>query len=153
VLPPTAIRCLYKKDQQIEAVQPFFKMVERLDALLGRGKNDDGLIEAVLPAFLRLIVHYSLALKHPAYEEEAEIRLVSLTTNDASQTAVRFREGQLGLTPFIAIPMSKGDERIPIREVITGPKQSNGAVAGTRLYLSSKFHRDAIVRRSNTPFR
>ena len=152
--PPAALRCIYDRKKQLDAVRPFRELLVKLDVMMADRHHDaEHLLQAAIPALLRLAVHYSIVLKHPAYEEEKEVRLIALAREESAAGCVRFRESSHGLAPYVVIPLVKGDKKVPIKEVVTGPKQSHGAVAGTRLYLASNFYADFQVRPSATPFR
>ena len=63
------------------------------------------------------------SLKHPAFSEEAEVRLQFYFEKDADE--ICFRDSTMGVTPYIRMPLNKSetDSISVIREVMVGPQK------------------------------
>ncbi|MBT4863996.1 MAG: DUF2971 domain-containing protein [Planctomycetaceae bacterium] len=79
---------------------------------------------------IRIAVH----LKHPGFHEEQERRLIYAkkmnTSNDeAAPNLVRTRASSSGLIRFLPLSIRDGAGRVPIEEIIIGPKAESGQAA------------------------
>jgi hypothetical protein len=61
--------------------------------------------------------------KNPAFSEEKEWRIVLLGpgSKKGSGLSVRFRNGPLGLTPYLQFPLRLSSGSSPLRRVVVGP--------------------------------
>jgi hypothetical protein len=148
--PLSAVRCIYNKKQQAKALDPFVDMFRKLDKCLASSSRPHGeTVKAVARHFLRLAVYYEVVLKHPAYDEEAEVRVVCLGVKD---TVVSFRDPPGPPVPYVTIRFQIPTDPMPLVDVVTGPRQPFG-VAGAKLFLKSREVVTTTVSQSNTPFR
>lgn len=96
------------------------------------------------------------ALKHPAFEDEAEIRL-TYRRAVGEKVDVRFREGPLGPTPYLVLPLSDEGEELeanPLREIVVGPTPHPAEAAeGVRRLLAAHGLQHVTVRTSCVPLR
>jgi hypothetical protein len=58
-------------------------------------------------------------MKDAAFQEEAEWRLVSTRTTDAS--SLRFRPARLALTPYHEFSLCENGQRLQVRAIVAGP--------------------------------
>jgi hypothetical protein len=96
--------------------------------------------------------------KHPAFNEEAEVRIhASRTFSDGKPPAdVKFRETALGITPYVAIPICPpGTDTISVvREVIIGPQSHQREVQrAIGQFFAASGLTDVEVRLSRVPLR
>jgi len=93
--------------------------------------------------------------KHPAFWEEDEVRLLVSYVKDVSDSRViRFRDGQLGKTPYLEIPLDLKGENAPLKKIVVGPSPNQDQFF-TRLciQLEKKQIRGVEVVRSVIPYR
>ncbi len=89
------------------------------------------------------------SIKHPAFSEEREWRLIIADTGAAGPA--RFRLGPLGLVPYVEVPI---DLSVALREVIVGPSPypELHKLAVTRLLSNAGLH-NVPLRLSDVPYR
>ena len=110
------VRCVYDRSVQIELIDDL--LAGTLSILKG--------VESVLPnsplltQFSSKLVRLASAIKHPAFSEEAEWRLVSEQV-PLWDSRVLFREGRSILLPYISLMVSKSDETLKLSEILIGP--------------------------------
>jgi len=101
--------------------------------------DDTGEDEMVASYFaVSCVVAAAAFLKHEAFAEEAEVRLLAVC--DLMNPAVGFRAGRLGLTPFIEVEAKYADNTQPVSilsSVRLGPLtgDSEAAMSGLRMAL------------------
>lgn len=119
--------------------------------------------QALVP-FLASAVAY---LKHPAFEEEREVRSV-FAVDDLKPTPVQFRASRLGVTPYVscAVGGEPRDEnrglalttasktRLPVTEVMIGPTADREAARrGVMAILEARGYKAVEVSWSDSPYR
>lgn len=106
-----------------------------------------------------------LELKHPAFKDEREARMI-LEVNPRWKFTHHY-EGRFGVTPFIELSAATDENqhypndryltkagRLPIRSVQIGPTPLGDEVIGaTREFLELNGYPDVYVSRSTIPFR
>lgn len=96
------------------------------------------------------------ALKHPAFRDEGEIRL-TFRRSSTEEGGVKFREGPLGPTPYLVLPLpghGEAPEASSLRKVVMGPTPHPAeAEAGVRHLLAVSGLAHVAVRRSKVPLR
>lgn len=111
--------------------------------------------ESVATAFCMRAVQFAPALKDPAFQEEAEVRLQVF--REASPAAnIAFRDSVMGVTPYIEPPISMpGDEKSSaIREVLVGPQRHSAeAIIAVKQLLACNELLDVKVKKSSVPLR
>jgi hypothetical protein len=91
-------------------------------------------------------------LKHPAFQEEAEVRLHVF--RQRSYQATHFRISAMGLTPYVPISICEPDKSITaIREIVIGPQRHPVEVMRAIKGLLGKNKLDIRVRQSAVPLR
>jgi hypothetical protein len=100
-------------------------------------------------------------LKHPAFEDEREVRYVE----GAIGREVNFRATSRGIVPYLELSAVEfiqwndetleGDEvaRLPIQEVVVGPGAGPGACVSLQRFLASNGYGDIDPRMSTIPLR
>jgi len=58
------------------------------------------------------------AMKHESFREESEWRLVCAPERDH---AVHFRSGRFGIVPYLEVPLSSENQKVPVAELVVGP--------------------------------
>lgn len=68
------------------------------------------------------VLRIAAILKHPAFEEEDEWRIVSLVNADAPDSHIKFREGTSMIVPFTEFNFQiSGQQRLELEHVFLGP--------------------------------
>ena len=97
------------------------------------------------------------AFKDKAFEEEKEVRLqVFHDRSVATSGPLQFRNGAMGLTPYIEIPLKDPgtDEMTVVREVIVGPQYNQEeALRAVRQLLDQYGLMNVRVKPSEIPLR
>ena len=121
--------------------------------------GDPGLAQpaAVGNIFMREAVLLAPAFKHPAFAEEAEVRL-QLFHDPASGVSpnLKFRNGAMGLTPYLEIDLKDPEARrmTAIREIIVGLQPNQGeALRAVRQLLGRNGIQDVEIKLSVVPLR
>lgn len=97
-------------------------------------------------------------VKDPAFAEEKEWRLVApvYPKTDAEAVALQFRDGPLGVTPFVSLNLRGEDGLVPVAEIVVGPGHNPDLrVQAIRMLLEGQgFEYGRVqVRVSDVPFR
>ena len=96
------------------------------------------------------------AFKDPAFEEEQEVRLqVFHDPKTVTWDALRFRNGAMGLTPYVEIPLKDpgADKMTAMREVTVGPQRNQDEAIRAVQRLLGRYEIEAVVRPSVIPLR
>lgn len=128
-------RCLYDSDLQKNIIEEMVNGVE----MLAREASSEGHDPADGDKFFTRIEHDLLkiaaVLKHPAFEEEQEWRIVSPLIDDVRHSAIHFREGASMLVPYFAFELASAQsEGIALNHVYVGPS-SNAELSMNSLHL------------------
>jgi hypothetical protein len=121
--------------------------IDHLVNVLTRATNSAE-IELVVRSIVGKVAYPMLAsIKHPAFREECESRLI-LNDEDGSLQP-EFRIGTFGVIPYVSL-----DVRALLREVIVGPgRHQDVKLRGVRRLLDSTGHLDVTTRVSAAPLR
>ncbi|GAB3283674.1 DUF2971 domain-containing protein [Parahaliea aestuarii] len=116
-------RCIYDPQRQAELIE---EVVDGVEAYAAASDNSDSDEAANLRIFERIegrLLRLAALLKHPAFEEEQEWRIVSPVIADNIAAPVHFREGISMLVPWYAfelqVPPETGD--MGLNHVYLGP--------------------------------
>jgi hypothetical protein len=135
------------------------KRLERwLDMLDQLETSKDCDPDAALAELHSMILGFAAQIKHESFSEETEWRIADLELTTSTRT--HFRQGSLGLTPYVKIDLIKDLSRspalLPIKSIMVGP----GADASLRTHAVKAllerlgYPRDLVtVTASETPFR
>jgi hypothetical protein len=132
-------RCVYDPDEQARLIEEVIDGVEALAQSTDGDLSPDSaqrLFQSIEEDLLRI----AAILKHPAFEEEQEWRIVSPAITDSRAPAVRFREGSSMLVPYYAFALGSADrEGIALDHVFIGPTQNSElSMNSLRLYLEKR---------------
>lgn len=132
-------RCIYDPVRQEKLIEEVIDGVEKLARQSGmpvpRGEKAHSLFESIEEDLLRI----AAVLKHQAFEEEQEWRLVSPVITDPAHGAVDFREGASMLVPYYRFDLRGEGDGVPLNHVYIGPS-SNAELSkhSLRLYLQKR---------------
>ncbi len=163
------------KLEQYFGVSPFVEIFPpRLQQIAYKQGLQESLVDAVLAqhriepdpdtdggaANIPLIMHLYLltgALKHPAFRDEGEIRLTFSRDIEDTGSDVKFREGKLGPTPYLPLPLTDSAgvfKEALLRKIVVGPTPyPSEAERGVRQFLETRGLRDVKVTSSEVPLR
>ncbi|MEQ9464907.1 MAG: DUF2971 domain-containing protein [Haliea sp.] len=135
-------RCVYTPSQQEKMIDEIIDAVEILDA--GNDQVDEVAsqnrqwvrrFQAIEGDLLRI----AAVLKHPAFEEEQEWRIVSPMISDAAAAPVQFREGSSMLIPWFPLDLRDGQGQLAIEHAFLGPTGNiDLSMNSLALYLRSR---------------
>jgi hypothetical protein len=112
--------------------------------------------EALTKFMIRSLTSSSF-FKHPAFSEEAEIRIYTARWPGYKKLSeVKFRESTLGIIPYVSIPLIAPDAEYisAIREVIIGPQPHQREVQrATGQFFAANGLSDVEIRLSEVPLR
>jgi hypothetical protein len=138
-------RCIYAPSEQDRLIGHIIDAVEELGAAFEVEAGSEGPAQREnrwLPLFQRIegdLLRIAAVLKHPAFEEEQEWRIVSPVITDVAAARVAFREGSSMLIPYY--PFDLGDEsgRLPLEHCYLGPTGNiDLSMNSLRLYLDGQ---------------
>lgn len=78
--------------------------------------------EAALQS-VNILIELIISFKNPAFQEEAEWRLIKVKQADSKPELLHFREGNSGIVPYLQTHICKDQRKIefPISEIVIGP--------------------------------
>ncbi len=141
--------CDYDHERMVQLFKNFIE--EALSECLEMNSSiPDDLIASKLATDVSWI---GAGIKHPAFKEEEEWRLIYYGFNGAAPE-IFFRENST-FTPYIKFPLGEKDQLLQlIEEVWVGPQRhADLAAAATRDFLRRELGGDVPVKVSKTPFR
>jgi hypothetical protein len=107
-------RCIYDRARQDQLIEQLVDVVER--------RADASPAHAQFEAIEEDLLRIAATLKHPAFEEEQEWRIVSPAIIDPREHPVFFREGASMLVPYYAFALSFADApALGLDHVFLGP--------------------------------
>jgi hypothetical protein len=121
-------------------------------------KNAVSPLRAAMGVFFTNFLIKSPSFKHPAFSEEAEVRiLITGRFSDGKSTAdIKFRESALGITPYVPVPLCLPDEEhiSVIRDIIVGPQPHTREVQrAIGQFLAANDLQDVKITPSEVPLR
>jgi hypothetical protein len=165
-LPINLLQVAYEKESQVS------EMMAALVALHARAPKFELPLSALAREEATLLSVLMVALKHPSFESEREVRCVRAISLEKVGSNFRLVDpgGQTqdgksvpgekvsyitrggALTAHVDLPLTLHNGDSPIAEVALGPKNSTN-VGNVFLFLGGLGHSDIAVRRSNLPYR
>lgn len=152
-------KCLYKHEEQVELMKSLLEKLlktfkQRLPGLDVTKKHPPQKYHGFLDEFRGDLLQVLSIIKHKAFEEEREWRIVSPYFAKYTVPEIKFREGSSMLMPYIEIDLSKDNaEQELFEEVVLGPSQhAELSISALWSYLSNKKACQRTVN-SNIPFR
>jgi DUF2971 family protein len=106
--------------------------------------------------FLIEALNLAPALKNSAFEDEAEFRLHLFLSPDKDLAHVKFRESEVGVTPYVEIPLCEpgGSQIAVIKEIVIGPQRHpNESRRAIRMLLDANGLTGVGIRISEIPLR
>ena len=132
-------RCVYAPSEQERLIG---HIIDAVEALAGGLETEDRGEEPWLPLFHRIegdLLRIAAVLKHPAFEEEQEWRIVSPVVTGEASGRVEFREGSSMLIPYYAFDLRDAGGQVPLEHCYLGPTGNiDLSMASLRLYLDSR---------------
>ncbi|MEM9758147.1 MAG: DUF2971 domain-containing protein [Pseudomonadota bacterium] len=129
-------RCIYDPQEQAQLIEEVIDAVETLGLNQRAAATPSQRFEHIAEDLLRI----AAVLKHPAFEEEQEWRLVSPMISGSQHAAVHFREGSSMLVPYYAFRLADEDALgVRLNHAYIGPS-SNAELSmhSLRLYLEKQ---------------
>ncbi|WP_210396224.1 DUF2971 domain-containing protein [Motiliproteus sediminis] len=109
-------RCIYAPEQQRQLIEALLDNLEQLAE-----DNHGGDYEALFRSAEEDLLHTAALLKHPAFAEEAEWRLVTSIAAEGSHPGLKFREGRSMLVPYVELQLAGPGQPLPLDQVYLGP--------------------------------
>lgn len=134
-------RCIYDTDAQSSLIE---QVIDAVDELSERWDDDAGKhirqADAVFGNIEEDLLRLAAVLKHPAFEEEQEWRIVSPVVRDVSLDSIQFREGVSMLVPYFAFLLNDAEqEGIALNHIYIGPSaNAELSMNSVRLYMEQK---------------
>lgn len=134
-------RCIYEPQQQARLIE---EVVDAVETYAASGATRDGDEQANLRIFERMegrLLRLAAILKHPAFEEEQEWRIVSPVISDCGVAPVHFREGTSMLVPWYAFELREreGAAAMGLNHVYLGPTSNiDLSMNSLELFLSQR---------------
>jgi hypothetical protein len=162
-------KVLYEPDEQRELICELLRLtyeeIERYVADYGESVLMDRYAHPLLGCLRTILSEVLPCLKHPAFREEQEWRLIvrqghQYVGGRPPAHEVHFREGKLGVVPYIKLPLLGHEEpfagRLPITELCHGPTEHPDEVRDALGLLLRKHGYDGagtVVRGASVPLR
>jgi hypothetical protein len=135
-------RCVYAPSQQEQMIDEIIDAVEALaedsdagDESVSQNKQWVRRFQTIEGDLLRI----AAVLKHPAFEEEQEWRIVSPMISDAAACKVQFREGNSMLIPWFPLDLRDEQGSLAIEHAFLGPTSNiDLSMNSLALYLQSR---------------
>lgn len=148
-------RCIYAPKEQQEVVNPLVKSAKEvyLECLKSNLKKDE-ISKRISKDFIGKFVSTSPLLKHYAFSEEKEWRLISPPTRIDSPH-VKYREGASMIIPYFNLKIQEEDGSFPVSGIVVGPcpHPELAANAATNFIWDSGSFKNLSVRHSRAPYR
>jgi len=138
-------QCLYERDQHIELMGSLLKKMlvtfrQGLPTLDTSKNHPTQKYHGFLEGFRNDLLQVLAIVKHSAFSEEREWRIVSPYFPNYTVPEIKFREGASMLMPYIEFELPTLDERVLLfDEVILGPSQDDKlSLSALSSYLSNQ---------------
>jgi hypothetical protein len=128
-------RCVYDPDRQQSLIEQIVDAVENMAA---NEPSDFESWQGIFESIEERLLCIAAILKHPAFEEEQEWRIVSPAISNCGEAPIYFREGSSMLVPYYAFNLHDGP-RLRLDHVYLGPTNNiDLSMNSLRLYLDKK---------------
>lgn len=133
-------RCLYAPEEQATLIEKVIDGVEDLARQHGCDGQNQREAAVIFQRIEEDLLRIAAVIKHPAFEEEQEWRIISSIMTDAAHPRVSFREGASMLVPYFLFRLcSEGKARVPLNHVFIGPTtNAELSMHSLRLYLNKQ---------------
>jgi hypothetical protein len=147
--------CVYDRElQEIVVSQAISDTVTSFQTALDAANGDyDLVVEQHRIQFMARAARVAAYIKHEAFAEEREWRLVALLAG-VSQAPWRFRSGRVSMIPYLSLPAAEKDADVRLNRVVVGPSpDGSSAFRSGRLFFEAHGLHPQSVKRSRIPFR
>lgn len=152
-------KCLYDPSEQTELMSSLLDLClisfRQQSATIDTSKEHDnqkyfGFLEGFREEFLQVMA----IVKHGAFSEEREWRIISPYFDNFTVPEIKFREGAAVLVPYIeiALPRSERDQSLFDATVLGPSKHPNLAMSALAMFMSNN-KASSMTINSNTPYR
>ncbi len=133
-------RCIYQPDRQAALIEQVIDGVEALAQELGNPSRAAQEAPRIFQNIEEDLLRIAAVLKHPAFEEEQEWRIVSPIISDPHHPALHVREGSSMLVPYYAFALAPEKQRgVSLNHVYIGPTaNAELSMHSLRLYLEQQ---------------
>ncbi len=153
-------KCLYEQEQHVELMSALLEKMlltlkQRLPHFDTSKSHPSQKYHGFLEEFRGDLLQVLSIIKHSAFREEREWRVISPYFVSYTMPEIKYREGASMLMPYIEIDLSihGDDKQVLFEEVILGPSQhANLSMSALSSYLSNKKVSNSTVN-SSIPFR
>jgi len=115
-------RCIYDPARQQQLIEQILDTLEARSAAHARKENGATDYAPLFRSVEVELLHIAALLKHPAFAEEEEWRLVASVMTDGSHPGLRFREGRSMLVPYVEFHLTEQvDQPLPLSQLFLGP--------------------------------
>jgi hypothetical protein len=122
-----------------------------------REETARGLLATALGICWRRLIVEIVRLKARGFHEEAEWRLIVVTSREGGTDLVKFRRSPRGMVPYIPVALvdPKTDEKLPLSSVTVGPgDNATLAIDAARMFLNMKaYDVEKLLTASDIPYR
>lgn len=131
-------KCIYDSKEQTRLIELIVGGVE--SQALGRGATTDNDIRVVLTSIEEDLLRIAAMLKHPAFAEEEEWRVVSPRFTELDPIPLRFREGSSMLVPYYCFDLAGNQPLgVPLEHLFVGPTTySDLSTTSIELFLKTQ---------------
>jgi len=138
-------KCVYDRQLQQRVIQEIFRQIEE-EAASNGPENDIGKCHpsnsyyGIFEKFEDDLLMCAALLKHPAFSEEREWRVVSSVVKRYAPSDIQYREGRSCLVPYRKLSLfQKEADQMKLKEVFVGPTpNSELSMRSVGLYLSNR---------------
>jgi hypothetical protein len=127
-------KCIYEENEQISYIKKYIIQMEP-DEWLETVERFKRMTKDYAPFFTvynRILMHTPF-IKHPAFKEEQEWRLIkSFKDVDEVKRSAKVRERNNNIIPYIVAPLKHSEKEldvVPLRKLIVGPSPNSESIA------------------------
>lgn len=144
-------KCLYNHNEQRDLISSLIESLWITYRNLGRDKQDRADIQRYFTEYRHQILQVLALIKHEAFQEEAEWRLISSVDMDPAQIQFRQADGAALLTPYIELMLPVKDFKF--QGITLGPTPHGTLSYAALRAFATKTKLTANVYESEIPFR
>jgi len=154
----TLVKCQYDADAFRESVRATLKrVVGATEQFISTGATCERDMREIFRRGVMFLLLHAVTdiprLKHAAFREEAEWRLV-VVPGQKESPITKFRPSNRGLVPYVDIPLAPAERPLELGTTYVGPTQDPGSAEETlRAWLAQAGYPKAVVKVSTIPYR
>ncbi len=151
-------KCIYEHNLQYRIVSEIIvQFIERYHSLKNPDSNQQEIIKKISWEFAQTLARFGPILKHPAFKEEKEWRLISEVI-DEKHPQIDFRPSQSTIIPYFKFNLDDKDNQLENSDekvlVVVGPTRDNKAAQMAVQFLLTKYIKGGGAHsNSYTPYR